>query len=140
MVKVSKIGIVALAGGVLTLLALFLSWMEITITVYGVTNSISVNGFYAVGHEYQQTIVLIGTVAAVATGVLAATGENRTVVKVILMITGIAIVIAAALALGDINSFWTVAPPLEASASAGIGLYLAIVGGALVLISPALGR
>lgn len=137
-------------GAIIGLAGLFLSWTEITATgiFTGITISDKMTGFEGLTDDaaYEPMMVLLGAVIAIIIGLLLimgkkdSFGEDGIIAKVVLILMSIVILVGSVKVLLDINDASSFIPPeavglVNVSASAGIGLYMAVVAGIIILVA-----
>lgn len=127
-------GLLAVGGGVLTIVSLFLAWLgtnqgDATISAWDLTS-----GDEALESSDPYILIALG-IAAVVVGVLLFLGVARPIMRIAAVVVGIAIVVVLALHWMSVSNVVEDEFPSSVEVSAKIGFFLAGAGGVLTALA-----
>jgi hypothetical protein len=130
--------LISLIGVILGLVALVLAWETFTSSGNSVVTSGSASGFEGLSEGYLEPVVFfIGLLLALALVLLEFMGKGQEISRAVLILAGFIMILGAALVFKD-DGYTIVVSGFTVVGKAGIGAYLGIVVGLIMLLAPIL--
>jgi len=132
--KVSYIGIIALIGAMLSVMAVFLNWITAEVVDIGMSGWELYMGIEEFSQYFFPLIVLVSGVIAVVLAALEILDMGNEITRIAMLITGVLII---AFSFYTYYAFTDDVGELAVAFDMGIGVFLEIIAGVILMITPA---